>query len=284
MRLLRSIRVNKWILFFFILILTGWSNLVHSQEEADQKFQGFNLQGYTDEGEKSWDVEGDTADILGTEIKLKNVVANSYGERPMNVTADTGTVDQTTGKMVLEDDVVITSDDGSKLMTDFVEWDKEKDLVSSEEEVYIKNESFSATGTGMRAQPGLKSAQLNKDVTVRMDTAEPETKTPKLLTVTSDGPMVLDQLLLKARFEINVVAEQDDQILKADVMEIYFKEGMKDIKEMICVGNVEIIQGENKTYAEKATYNAEDQKLTLSGRPKLILETGGESGITPLGN
>jgi len=276
--------VNKWILFFFILILTGWSNLVHSQEEADQKFQGFNLQGYTDEGEKSWDVEGDTADILGTEIKLKNVVANSYGERPMNVTADTGTVDQTTGKMVLEDDVVITSDDGSKLMTDFVEWDKEKDLVSSEEEVYIKNESFSATGTGMRAQPGLKSAQLNKDVTVRMDTAEPETKTPKLLTVTSDGPMVLDQLLLKARFEINVVAEQDDQILKADVMEIYFKEGMKDIKEMICVGNVEIIQGENKTYAEKATYNAEDQKLTLSGRPKLILETGGESGITPLGN
>lgn len=276
--------MNKWILFFFILILTGWSNLVHSQEEADQKFQGFNLQGYTDEGEKSWDVEGDTADILGTEIKLKNVVANSYGERPMNVTADTGTVDQTTGKMVLEDDVVITSDDGSKLMTDFVEWDKEKDLVSSEEEVYIKNESFSATGTGMRAQPGLKSAQLNKDVTVRMDTAEPETKTPKLLTVTSDGPMVLDQLLLKARFEINVVAEQDDQILKADVMEIYFKEGMKDIKEMICVGNVEIIQGENKTYAEKATYNAEDQKLTLSGRPKLILETGGESGITPLGN
>lgn len=276
--------MNKWILFFFILILMGWSTVAHSQEEADQKFQGFNLQGYTDEGEKSWDVEGDTADILGTEIKLKNVVANSYGERPMNVTADTGTVDQTTGKMVLEDDVVITSDDGSKLMTDFVEWDKEKDLVSSEEEVYIKNESFSATGTGMRAQPGLKNAQLNKDVTVRMDTAEPETKAPKLLTVTSDGPMVLDQLLLKARFEVNVVAEQDDQTLKADVMEIYFKEGMKDIKEMICVGNVEIIQGENKTYAEKATYNAEDQKLTLSGRPKLILETGGESGITPLGN
>lgn len=267
-----------------VLLFTFMGSVARSQEGSDQKFQGFNLQGYTDEGEKSWDVEGDTADILGTEIKLKNVVANSYGERPMNVTADIGVVDQATGKMTLEDDVVITSDDGSKLMTDFVEWDKEKDLVSSEKEVYIKNDTFSATGTGMRAQPGLKNAQLNKDVTVRVDTAEPETKAPKLLTVTSDGPMVLDQLLLKARFEVNVTAEQDDQTLKADVIEIYFKEGMKDIKEMICLGNVEIIQGENKTYAEKATYNAEDQKLTLSGRPKLILETGGENGITPLGN
>lgn len=276
--------MNKILFLLVVLTLAGWPAVVHSQEGADQKFQGFNLQGYTDEGEKSWDVEGDTADIMGTEIKLKNVVANSYGERPMNVTADTGTVDQVTGKMVLEDDVVITSDDGSKLMTDFVEWDKQKDLVSSEEEVYIKNESFSATGTGMTAHPGLKNAQLNKDVTVRVDTVEPETKAPQLMTITSDGPMTMDQLLLKARFEVNVVAEQDGQTLKADVIEIYFKEGMKDIKEMICLGNVEIIRGENKTYAEKATYNAEDQKLTLSGRPKLILETEGENGITPLGN
>ncbi|MBP9854247.1 MAG: LPS export ABC transporter periplasmic protein LptC [Candidatus Omnitrophica bacterium] len=280
--------MRKWTLLF-IFILLGLTPTVYGLENAEQKFQGFNLQGYTDEGEKSWDVEGDTADINGAEITLKNVVANSYGERPMNVTADTGVVNQTTGKMTLEDDVVITSDDGSKLMTDFVEWDKEQDLVSSDKDVYIKNESFAATGTGMRAQPGLKNAQLNKDVTVRVDTAEPqkettEAKVPKLLTITSDGPMTLDQLLLKARFEVNVTAEQDNQTLKADIMEIYFKEGMKEVKEMVCLGNVEIIQGENKTFAEKATYNAEDQKLTLSGRPKLILETGGQSGLTPLGN
>ncbi len=256
---------------------------VLAEDNVEQQFQGFNLQGYTDEGDKAWDVEGDTADINGTEITLTNVVANSYGDRQMNVTAEMGKVDQVNGHMQLEKDVVITSDDGSKLMSDFIEWDKESDTVSSSEEVYIRSDAFSATGTGMKARPGLKSAQIDKDVTVRVETEE-DTERTKQLTVSSDGPMILDQLLLKARFEVNVIAEQDGQILKADVIEIYFKEGMKEVEEMICVGNVEIIQGENKTYADKATYDAEEQKLVLSGRPKLILETGGDSGITSLGN
>ncbi len=261
-------------------------------QKDEQRFQGFNLQGYNDSGEKAWDVEGETADINGTEIQLTNVNANAYGDRSMNVTAAEGMVDQVSGYMKLEKDVVITSDDGSKMMTDYVEWNREQDLVSSDDEVYIKNENFTATGTGLEARPGLKSAQLKKDVTVRVDTsrlaaeeAEAVPEQPKqFLTVTSDGPMVLDQLLNKARFEINVVAEQEDQTLRADVIEIYFKEGMREVIEMVCIGNVEITQGDNKTYAEKATYNAEDQKLTLSGRPKLILETGGENGIAPLGN
>ena len=269
-----------------LVMVTALIVTAHAQED-EQRFQGFNLQGYNDSGEKAWDVEGETADINGTEIQLTNVIANSYGDRSMNVTAAEGMVDQVSGHMKLEKDVVITSDDGSQLMTDYVEWDREEDLVSSDDEVYLKNETFTATGTGLEARPGMKSAQLNKDVTVRVDTTEiaaEEPKTTQYLTVTSDGPMVLDQLLNKARFEVNVVAEQEDQILKADVIEIYFKEGMKDVIEMICIGNVEISQGENKTYAEKATYNAEDQKLTLSGRPKLILETGGDNGIAPLGN
>lgn len=252
-------------------------------EDPEQQFEGFNLQGYTDEGDKAWDVEGDTADIKGTEITLTNVVANSYGDRQMNVTAENGTVDQINGRMQLENDVVIISDDGSKLMSDYIEWDKEKDMVMSDEEVYIKNDTFSATGTGMTAQPGLKSAQLEKDVTVRVDGQVSEEPSQQL-TVTSDGPMILDQLLMKARFEVNVIAEQDGQTLKADVIEIYFKEGMKEVSEMICVGNVEIVQGDNKTYADKATYNALDQKLKLEGRPKLIIETGGEGGIASLGN
>ena len=234
----------------FVLSLICVSLLIGNvyAEDPEQQFQGFNLQGYTDEGDKAWDVEGETADIKGSEITLTNVVANSYGERQMNVTAENGTVDQINGRMQLENDVVIISDDGSKLMSDYIEWDKEKDMVMSDEEVYIKNDTFSATGTGMTAQPGLKSAQLEKDVTVRVDPESEQTASQKL-TVTSDGPMILDQLLMKARFEVNVIAEQDGQTLKADVIEIYFKEGMREVSEMICVGNVEIIQGENKTYA-----------------------------------
>jgi len=70
-------------------------------EDPEQKFEGFNLQGYDDNGEKAWKVNGDTADIVGSEIILSNVDANTFGEQKMNVTARTGNVDQISGRMLL---------------------------------------------------------------------------------------------------------------------------------------------------------------------------------------
>jgi len=67
-------------------------------------------------------------------------------------------------------------------------------------------------------------------------------------------------------------------------MEIHFDGDMSDIKKIVCIGNVEIIQGENRTYAQRALYDASQSKLILSGRPKLILLTEGENAITSFGN
>ena len=251
--------------------------------EQEQKFQGFNLEGFANDGSKAWDVNGETADILGPEIKLTNVDANSYGEQTMNVKAKTGFINQTSGKMRLEENVVVTSEDGSQLVTDSLEWDRNEDLVTTTDDVKITDQRFSAYGTGMEAKPGTKLAQLNKDVTVFVDT-QPEASDDKLLTITSDGPVVIDQATGKAVFDKNVVAVQGDRTLKADTMEVYFNEDMSAISSMVCIGNVVITQGENKTYAEKAVYDAQQQKLTLSGRPKLILLTEGEGAITSSGN
>lgn len=262
----------------------SWAQQIQGPGGGDQKFQGFNLSGYNDSGEKAWDVTGETANVAGSKIELTNVNANSYGKQAMNVKADKGTVDQASGDMKLQKDVIITSEDGSTLMSDSVNWNKNKDLVSSNDKVFIKNKRLSATGEGMTARPGLKKATINKDVTVKVDTNPDNESKNKLVTITSDGPMVIDQLLSKARFEKNVVAVQEDQTLKADVIEVYFDEKMQNFKKIVCIGNVEIIRGENKTYAEKATYDAADQKITLSGRPKLIFETQGKNGFTAFGN
>ena len=171
------------------------------------------------------------------------------------------------------------------IMSDSLEWSRDDDIVRSDDEVFIKNKQLSAKGKGMEARPGLKTATINEDVTVKVDTQPDDDANNRLVTITSDGPMVIDQLLSKARFERNVVALQEDQTLKADVLEVYFNEDMQTFKKIVCIGNVEIIRGENKTYAEKATYNADDQKIVLSGRPKLIFETGGEDdGFAPFGN
>ncbi|MCK4881454.1 MAG: LPS export ABC transporter periplasmic protein LptC [Candidatus Omnitrophica bacterium] len=258
----------------------GWI----SAEEPEQKFHGFNLQGYDDTGEKAWNVNGDTADIMGSEIILSNVDANTFGDQKMNVTAKKGTVDQISGKMRLEDDVVITSEDGKRLMTDTLDWDRNEDLVTTEDDVTIIDERMMATGTGMEAHPGLKTAEIKEDVTVMIETEPEKKEESQTVTITSDGPMIIDQAVSFATFEDNVVAVQEGRTLKADRMEVYFDDQMAGITKMVCLGNVEIEQGENRTFAQKAVYNAADQKLILSGRPKLILLTEGESLFAASGN
>jgi len=270
---------------FLIVAVLALNASLLCAEEPDQKFHGFNLQGYDETGEKSWEVNGDTADIVGSEIILHNVNANTFGNDKMNVVAKTGIVNQTSGKMHLEEDVVITSEDGQTMTTDTLDWNRNEDLVTTPDDVIIKGEKMMATGTGLHAQPGLKKAKIIKDVTVIVDTAEKDiTGESKKVTITSDGPMVINQLEGIGTFDINVVAIQDDQILRADHMEIHFDEDMKGVQKMVCTGNVEIEQGENRSFAQKAVYSAAAQKLTLTGRPKLILLTEGGNLFATSGN
>jgi LPS export ABC transporter protein LptC/lipopolysaccharide transport protein LptA len=263
-------------IFLSLVMLFSFSGVVCAQNNGEQKFQGFNLEGFTDSGEKSWDVNGDTASMDGTAIELKNVVANSYGKTKMNVTAETGVIDQVEGIMQLEKDVIMTSEKGAQLITESLSWDRKKDLVTTQDEVMITDDSMTLTGIGMKAKPGLGNAQINEDVTVRINTKSKKKDGGKFVTITSDGPMVIDQSMHKATFEDNVVAVQETRTLKANRMEVYFTEDLKEIKDLICIGNVEILQGENKTFAERAVYKSDQNKLVLTGRPKLILLTEGE--------
>jgi len=270
------------------LILMMNMGSLYAEDQADQQFEGFNLQGYTGEGEKAWNVDGDTADIMGSEIKIQNVDADTYGEQSMNLKAVTGVVDQVSGDMHLETDVTITSETGTKLITDTLDWRRNDDLVTTEDDVIISDpeKGLTITGTGMDAHPGLSTAQVNKDVTamIEMDSEIEEKKEKDIITITCDGPMVIDRAKSKAIFNINVVAIQKDQTLKADKMEIYFNQEEAQMKELICTGNVVVVRGENETYAEKMVYDKATEKMTLSGRPKLILLTEGENAITAPGN
>ncbi len=253
------------------------------QQNTEQKFEGFNLEGFSETGQKAWDVNGDSADFVGPNIKISNVNANSYGDQSMNVTADTGYIDQASGNMRLEKDVVITHKDGGQLLTDSLDWNKKADLVTTEDDVMIVDDQMTVTGKGLEAQPGLKTAQINEGVIVKVKT-EPQQTNSKVMTITSDGPMVVNQLEGVAVLKDNVVAIHEDKTLKADRMEVYFNQELNQIDEIVCIGNVVITQGENKTFAERATYNATEKKLTLSGRPKLIILTEGENPFAAIGN
>lgn len=263
------------------LLVLGFPLFAFAQENAGQKMEGFNLEGFGENGQKAWDVKGTTADILGQKIEISDVDANHYGEKKVNLKAQKGTVDKASGDVVLEKDVVITADDGSQLKTDFLNWEKEKNTVSTDALVTLSDDKMTATGTGLKAQSEMKSAQLEKDVTVKVNVGQDE-KAAQVVTITCDGPMEIDQRLNMATFNNNVVAEQEGRILKADRAEIYFDPDKKRIRQLVCIGHVVIQQGENVSYAERAVYNASDQKITLSGQPKLILFVEGEGGLAGL--
>jgi LPS export ABC transporter protein LptC/lipopolysaccharide transport protein LptA len=267
-----------------VLLVIFWSVPVFSQTDPEQQFQGFNLKGYKEDGSEAWDVKGATADLQGGEVILSDVDANTYGEESVNVTAASGRLDQATGKVQLNDDVVVTSRQrGTQLMTDSLSWDKENNTVSTEDKVLITDERVTVSGRGMTARQELKNAEIREDVIVRMNT-EPDDQVEKILTITSDGPMVIDQIRGIATFEKNVRAEQENRVLTGDRVEVHYDGAMNQVREIICIGNVEIIQGENRTSADRAVYNAATQRISLFGRPKLILVTEGEGAITAFGN
>ncbi|HBG60345.1 MAG: LPS export ABC transporter periplasmic protein LptC [Omnitrophica WOR_2 bacterium GWF2_38_59] len=274
--------MKKIILLASVLFLLGAANSF--SQDSEQKFQGFNLEGYKDNGQKSWEVSGDTANIMGSKIELTNVNADIYDNEKINVVADKGVIDQENGNMNLSKDVAITHPNGGQMLTDSLNWNRNEDLITTDDDVMISDEGVMITGTGLKAHPTSKDAEILQDVTVMVDTEKDEKKGSEKVIITSDGPMVINQAESYAVFNDNVRAVQGDQTLKADKMEIYFDAKSSTIKKIFCIGNVEVVQGENMTYADRAEYNAAEQKLILTGRPKLILLTEGDGGIATFGN
>ncbi len=252
-------------------------------EEASgmtQQLQGFNLNGYTNDGKKSWEVNGKKADITDESIKVTDVDANFYGKENANLKSDTGTINKVNGDVHLQDNVVVKADRGTTMTTDTLDWNRNKDLVSTKDAVKIVDDQGTVTGKGMTAHTSLKNAQLNEDVKAVINTKPKAAGGGQTVTITSDGPMQMDQVRMYAVFNKNVVAVEvlTGRELRADKMQVWFDDKNKKLKKVICSGNVKAIQGGNASYADEMIYSGEDQLLTMSGRPKLVFETGDKEG------
>ncbi|MEI8010999.1 MAG: LPS export ABC transporter periplasmic protein LptC [Candidatus Omnitrophota bacterium] len=249
------------------------------QDIPTQELEGFNLSGYSEGGRKSWDIKGDKANVTGDQVAVTNVNANSYGDQDMNMQAKKGNIDKSTGNVNLEDHVVITSESGATLKTNTLEWQRGKDLVRTNDKVSIEDKNMTVEGRGLEAHPNRKDATLKSDVTANvLSDANDKTKDNRI-QITSDGPMEVDQASKSAVFNNNVQAVEfsSGRRLKADRMQVIFDEDSKKIKEIVCTGNVEVHQGKNITYADNLLYKADEQRMVLTGKPKLLLDPGDRS-------
>lgn len=255
---------------------------VPQEAEADQQMNDFSLQGLNQNGKKAWEVRGKSADILTDIVKLTSVNADVYGEEEnINLVGDKGTYDKANGKIHLQDNVVITTSGGGKLTTNYLDWDRESQRVSTEDVVNIQRQNIKAVATGLEGDPNLKKVSLKDDVTVEIQEALEETKggDPLLSSkeptiVTCDGPLEIDYEKEIAIFNNNVKVDQKEHgIMHADKMEAYFDFKVKKILRIKSIGNVKIVKDGNTSYSDEALYSAADKKMTLTGRPRLVLNS-----------
>ena len=269
------------LIVILILIYAGWSlkNTLFKEEvpvsvggpsvnvgedQVAEQVKSFSIAGFSDLGNKTWEMEGNSANIFSDIIDLTDINADSYGDQvKVNLKADEGTLDRTTNGVELRKNVIIVTDEGTTLTTEVLNWDAAKELVSTDEYVFIQRKDMDISGTGASARPDLKTAQLNKDVSV-------DVKDPPAV-ITCDGPLEVDYNKNVAYFNNNVKLVDAEAIIDTDKATAYFDPEEKALKKVVCEGNVTITRGKDSTYADTLTYLPGEGRVLLEGRPKIII-------------
>jgi len=95
-----------------------------------------------------------------------------------------------------------------------------------------------------------------------------------------------------------VKVEKQDITIFSDTMDVFFSMGQaatenkekkslvaaNRIERIVSKGHVKIVRGLNVSYSEEAIYTALDKKITLSGKPKLVIYSEEDFKDAPSGN
>ncbi|MDD5217916.1 MAG: LPS export ABC transporter periplasmic protein LptC [Candidatus Omnitrophica bacterium] len=245
--------------------------------EAKHKVYFFSFTKYTSDGEKEIEIEGDSANILSRTVELMNVVAKAYAsETPVTITADEGSYDKVENKVHLKKNVVATTEDGARLLTEKLDIHPETKLLETQEQAEVKKDNINIEGKGAQGDSRLKQVRFNKNVTVVVQDTEKQMQTPTVITC--DGPLNIDYDKNIAYFKDNVVAEDERGKLNADAMDVYYNKESRRVSKIICRGNVVIENPDgNKTYSDNVVYLAEEGRIILGGDTEALYQGQGKN-------
>ncbi|MDD2703178.1 MAG: LPS export ABC transporter periplasmic protein LptC [Candidatus Omnitrophica bacterium] len=262
-------------------------------QDAQQQIRDFSISGFGEKGKKDWDLAGKSADITNDEvIKLNSIEGNFYSDNDeIKLTADKGDFDKSKDTVHLEDNVIVTTASGTRMTTDSLNWDRKAQLLETRDIVNIERSNMTATSVGASGRPDMNRVNLEKDVVVKIDNNAVETKKEeslKEIVITCDGPLEVDYQNNMATFKNNVIVDMKDSNIKSDTMDVYFSRNKEakpqspgpgsemmgnQIDRIVARGNVRIFRGENVSYSDEAVYSSATRKITLSGKPRLVLFT-----------
>lgn len=236
----------------------------------NHKVYFFQFAKYTPEGTKELEIEGDSADILTRTVELMNVVAKAYAEEsPVTITADTGNYDKIANKVHLQDNVVATTENGTRLLTEELDIHPTKRVMETDVHAEVKKDNLNVEGMGARGDSNLKKVKFKKDVTVVVQDPDEKKATPTIITC--DGPLLIDYEKNIAHFKDNVVAEDSRGKLTSDVMDVYYNKVSRQVSKIVALGSVVIenLDG-NKTFSDNAIYLADEGRIILGGDAEAI--------------
>lgn len=234
-------------------------------ESFAQKILSFNLEGYRDNGQKKWELNGAVANILSNVIKLDYITAKAYGDDgSMTVKARRGVYDKVTKNIYLEKNVIGKTSDGIRLVTDRLHWDDKTESVSTDALVRIEKDNLISIGRGAVGSPTLKQVQLKKDVVVELKEDPPT-------LITCDGPLVVNYQKNISILNNNVRITDQRGEISADMMKVIFDPKTKKIIRVVAIGNVKITREDNATYSKRAVYTVRDGRVRLIGKPRIVV-------------
>jgi len=248
--------------------------------DAMHKVYSFSFSKYTTDGKKEIEIEGSSADILSQTVDLINVVAKAYAEEiPVTITADTGKYNKAENKVHLQENVVATTADGTRLLSEQLDIHPEKKTMETTVEVQVKKDNINIEGLGAKGDSQLKKVKFKKNVTVVIQSAD--SSAPGLdgapgkggpTVITCDGPLDIDYAKNIAHFHDNVVAEDSRGKLLADAMDVYYNKVSSRVSKIVGLGNVVIENPDgNKTYSDSVIYLAEEGRIILGGDTEALV-------------
>ena len=197
-------------------------------------------------------------------------------ERTAYLTANSAQVNQITKHVRMEHDVTVHTSDGLWLTAPILHWIPENNLMATTTAVRIETDHMLVRGYGFEGLTQLKYAKVIDDVTVILNPTEDEKSGGSdHVKITCDGPLSFDYNRNIVTFEENVHVIDPKGDIFSDKLVAFMNETSHTIRFAEAIGNVRIVQDDNVARGARAIYEPSDGKVTLIGRPSLLVHSDG---------
>jgi KDO2-lipid IV(A) lauroyltransferase len=250
--------------------------------DTDQAMSEFTLTGYNQDGATRWTLSGRGATLDGNVMTILRPDAVGYEPgRSASLTASVANVQQDTRHVRLEHDVTIHTSDGMWFTSPVLHWIPDQDRIATDQPVRIETDHMLLRGRGASGLTQLKRARVLEDIEVVLNPSDGRAASdgppaPQVV-ITCDGPLTFDAEHHVATFERNVHVKDPSGDLWSDTLIAHLDEATRAIRYADAVGRVRMQQGQDTALSERAVYELVSGKITLVGRPSLLIYPDSDS-------